>query len=139
MRNLFFAGSHLLPDSDDIHQRNLTPTIVLPSSASVKLVPPERSRSRLRASLFFAHLFSTSVRGGTQISVVAHKPRPPGLCVFGSTNGILSLAGGGEQCQGRQDEDWAVTVSSQALIHEMELLSDNGTALLLKQPVFSEL
>lgn len=58
---------------------------------------------------------------------------------LGSTNGVLLLAGEGERCQGRQDEGEAVTVSSQALIHEMKLLSDNGNALLLKQPAFSEM
>lgn len=141
--SFFTAGRHLLPDSENIHQRNLTFTNWLPASVS-KWFLLRGGEACCTQSSSFHIFFWTSVRGeggggvGAQILVVAHKPLPPALCAFfGSRNDILSLVGEGEWCQGRQDE--AVTVSSQALIHEMKLLSDNGTALLLKQPVFSEL
>lgn len=42
----------------------------------------------------------------------------------------MSLVGEGERCEGGQDEDQSGTISSQALILEMKLLSYNTTALL---------
>lgn len=109
---------------------------LLPSWTSVTMAPAERMLSWLQTVLSFSDLFFTSVRVA-QILVVAHKPRPPGLCIWEAQ--MVFCYWLVKRCQGRQDEGEAVTVSSQALIHEMKLLSDNGNALLLKQPAFSEM
>lgn len=53
----FLLDCHLLPDSDDIHQRDLTSTHLLPASASVKMVPTERRWRQLHTvfTFYFEH------------------------------------------------------------------------------------